>query len=118
MLHDVLGNRKHIRMKSEIDIIFDTDPSFKGRVLNINIEGCKVAVLNELLINSEHKTILKLPERDVRVNCACVRSEHQHKLFECVLLYDDPSPSIINCIEEYMSSILGNLEDAIRLKAI
>lgn len=118
MLHDVLGNRKHIRMKSEIDIVFDSEPSFKGRVLNINVEGCKVLVLNNLLVNGKYKTILKLPERDVRVDCACIKSEHQEELYECVLLYNDPSPSIITCIEKYMSSVLENLEDAIRRETI
>jgi hypothetical protein len=115
---DVLGNRKHIRIKSEVDIIFESNPLFKGRLININVEACKISILKELPPSESYRVKLKLPERDVIVDCACMRLEHHNDLYECVLKFKDPSPSLVCCIEDYMTCTLENLENAISRRII
>lgn len=114
-LTDVLGNRKHIRVKSELPIVIE---SLKGRIIDINIEGCLIEIIEDLSIGNQYSVTLKLPERDVIVDCACLRSELQNNLYRCVLRFEYPSPLVISCIDNYIKSVLENLENAFSSRTI
>ena len=114
ILADILGNRKYLRAKSEIDVLF---LNFRGRTIDLNIEACKVAICKELSVDDNFNVILKLPERDVRVDCTCLRSNAKSEICEAVLKFINPSPSFISCIEEHVRSVLENWEYDIRRRA-
>lgn len=115
--NDILGNRKTIRLKTDINIIF-LDSNDTGRVISLSCDGCKIAVLKELVTNNQYNVVIKLPERDVIVETVCLRTDSKETNYECVLLFNNPSPSVISYIDKYMCSILENLEDAISRKVI